>query len=155
MASIPITANDVDEFDSAITIACQLKSPERLEFSHSATTDSGPVSVPAYFRKSGSLVISFDGGWFPFLDNTTGYNRGDQRWYIPKTSRLVAEVAQRMQRPPRTSQKPGRVFLHSGGAYRRRVDRTEIEIVEWVLPQKSRFLEDRTDLAPTAISGDL
>lgn len=42
------------------------------------------------------LVLSFDHGWYPSLDNRRGYNRGSQRWYIPKIGALLTRVAQAM-----------------------------------------------------------
>ena len=71
--TLSISPEDVNKFDLAIAVACTKKSPNRLEHGPWELADGGDLALPGYFRGSyGSLVISFDGGWYPFLDNTAG-----------------------------------------------------------------------------------
>jgi len=104
--------------------------------------------LPNYFYdRTDCLVVSFDGSWYPFLDNTQGYNRRPQRWYIPKISGLLARVAQEMQTPGQRhlggGPPGGRVFLHTGGALRRLANEEEMVLVKWELPKESFFLRNR------------
>src|SRR5712692_525074 len=96
---------------------------ERSASNWRAMVHGEPHVVAWNYRSDGCLVLSFDGGWYPFLDNTQGYNRGPQRWYVPKMSRLLARVAHAMQTPEQkrfSGGRPGgRVFLHSTGVVRR------------------------------------
>ncbi|MFZ0318903.1 MAG: hypothetical protein WAL56_07245 [Candidatus Sulfotelmatobacter sp.] len=121
MAAIAVSTVEVEQFDIAIGRACAYQSEHRLEFELPAGAQPGSAgAVPAYFYSSDDcLVISFDGSWYPFLDNTRGYNRVPQRWYIPKTSNLIASIAHAMQAPDQKricgNRPGGRVFLHSAG----------------------------------------
>jgi hypothetical protein len=88
---IKFSTADVEQFDKAIAVACMTQSEDRLENKLPTGLRAKEYGVPDYFyRSDGCLVLSFDGGWYPFLDNTQGYNRGLQRWYVPKTSQLLA-----------------------------------------------------------------
>ena len=148
MPLIQVSAKEIDEFDVAIALACLLQSPERLENKVSKKMRLADYAVPDYFySQDGCLVVSFDGGWFPFLDNTRGYNRGPQRWYIPKTSELLARVARSMQTAEQRrilgAQAGGRVFLHSTGALRRPEAMPELELLTWYIEGRSCYLCDR------------
>src|SRR5207237_660057 len=78
-----LSTADVEQFDNAIAVACMPHSEDRLENKLPARLPVKEYGVPDYFyRSDGCLVLSFDGGWYPFLDNTQGYNRGLLRWYV-------------------------------------------------------------------------
>ena len=118
MASIAVSAEDVERFDLAITIACMTQSEHRFEYRVSPGSQFKNYAVPDYFYSTdGCLVLSFDCGWYPFLDNTRGYNRGPQRWYVPKISQLLSRIAIAMQAPQQKRLSGhwsgGRVFLHA------------------------------------------
>jgi len=145
---IDVSTADVAEFDVAIAVACMTQSKLRFEHKLPVGVRAKEYAVPDYFyRSDGCLVLSFDGGWYPFLDNTQGYNRGPQRWYVPKMSRLLARVAHAMQTPEQkrfSGGRPGgRVFLHSTGVVRRPASMKEIELLTWKLPKESCYLHDR------------
>jgi len=71
--SILVSAEDVDDFDAAIAFARILRWEQRLEHTLPHEPNIKGFAVPDYFyRSDGCLVISFDGGWYPFLDNTRG-----------------------------------------------------------------------------------
>lgn len=96
-------------------MACTRQSDERLEHDLPGSCDPGSLRLPSYFMaEDGSLVISFDSGWYPFLCNTRGYNTGPQRWYIPKVSRLIARVAHVVQTP---SQKRLTTYREDGSSW--------------------------------------
>lgn len=139
---IQVDAAEVDEFDQTIAAACQAKSAERLNHQLPTGCDPSAFSVPDYFRSQGALVLSFDAQWFPFLDNTVGYNRTPQRWYVPKTSQLIRRVALHMQTPAQRSRSPmpgGRTFFRHRGAFRR-IDGKRIEVLAWNFAKDSVFL---------------
>ena len=149
MPLIHISAEEIDEFDAAIAIACLLQSSKRLENTVPRTLRIADYAVPDYFYRQGCLVISFDGRWYPFLDNTRGYNRGQLRWYIPKISELLARVGRAMQSPERrriAGRAGGRVFLHTAGVVRRPAGTTEEELLAWNIGGKSSYLRDRVVL---------
>jgi len=143
-----ISPRDVEEFDLVIALACRFQSEERLEFNLPPGFQANHQIIPLYFyRKDECLVLSFDGSWYPFLDNTRGLNRGPQRWYVPKKSWLLAQVGIAMQSPEQRrlsgSRSGGRIFLHSLGALRSPAMSAEIELIRWQLPRESSFLRNR------------
>jgi hypothetical protein len=147
MPELQPSEEELTNFEAAIIAACVLQSESPLEH---ATRDLPRVEslvVPSYFRsRDGALVVSFDKGWQPFLDNTRGYNQGPQRWYIPKTSKLLAQVAHELQtsRQRRYADQPGcRVFLDFRGVCRRPEGYEEVEVLRWRLPRSSAFLRPR------------
>ena len=72
---------DIVELDGVIAIACAKKSSERFECALPRDINPADFSVPKYFySRDACLVLSFDGAWYPFLDNTQGYNHPPQRW---------------------------------------------------------------------------
>lgn len=134
-----VTPKEVDEFDRAILTACVLRSEHRMDDERSYPTDwSSIIELPDYFYHDKYLVISFDRGWYPFLDNTRGYNRGPQRWYIPKCSRILAAIADAL-RWNSDGRPGGRVFVSFDGVFRRD-DGEQIQLLDWELPKKSHFL---------------
>lgn len=146
MPFIDVSAREVGEFDLAISVACMAQSEDRLEHELPAELEKD-YAVPDYFYSSdGCLVLSFDRGWYPFLDNTRGYNRGAQRWYVPKRSSLLVRLAQAMQTPDQKrlsgGWSGGRVFLHSTGVVRR-PSMKEIELLAWKLQKKLLYLGER------------
>src|SRR5437588_11634759 len=100
MTVVDVFPADVDEFDTAIAIACLQKSTERFECKMPPVHGSDEPATPGYFyRGDNCLVLSFDHSWYPFLDSTHSYNHPPVRWYIPKISRLIGLVAHEMQTP--------------------------------------------------------
>ncbi len=147
MPSLDVSPDDVERFDLAITVACMTQSEHRFEYKITAGVQIKEYAVPDYFYSDGCLVVSFDGSWYPFLDNTRGWNRGPQRWYIPKISQLLARVAHAMQTPEQrriaAGWSGGRVFLHATGVIRRPASMKEIELLTWHLPKRSAYLHAR------------
>jgi hypothetical protein len=130
-----------------------MQSENRLENTLPEGRRPETCSAPYYFYSSdGRLVVSFDGRWYLFLDNTREYNRGPQRWYIPKRSELLARVGQAMRVPEQCrfsqGQPGGRVFLHSACALRHPASMAEFELLTWRLPAESCFLGDRARTNP-------
>jgi hypothetical protein len=146
MQHIEVHPLDILEFDVTIAVACIKKSRDRLECSLPTNIRPADFGVPDYFYKDGSLVVSFDQRWYPFLDNTCSWNPPDRRWYIPKVSRLLRKIGDVMQAPEQKLlpgwRSGGRVFIHSGGVFRRAGSR-EVELVSWTLPAPSMFLNAR------------
>jgi len=144
MDPVEVTERDLDQFELAVFVACTQRSEERLEHDLPAEVDRASLALPSYFTsEDGSLVMSFDGGWYPFLCNTVGYNLGPQRWYVPKASRLIAHIAHALQTPiqRRLSYLPGgRVFLDAHGVRRRPEGHGEMQVLKWKLPRKSVLL---------------
>jgi hypothetical protein len=145
---ITVSTKDVEKFDVAIAIACMVQSNDRLEYQLPDSIQVRDYNVPDYFYSTdGCLVLSFDGAWYPFLDNTRGYNRSFQRWYIPKTSELLARIGHALQTPDQkriSGDRPGgRVFIHAGGVVRRPTMSREIEVANWQLPKASAYIKQR------------
>jgi len=146
--NLTISLKELAEFELAIATACMMRSHDRLENRLPQRLNPENFAVPYYFyRGDGSLVVSFGRGWYPFLDNTRGYNQGSERWYVPKISGLLAGVGRAMQTPEQRQflqgQSGGRVFLHSTGALRAPSGVAEFELLTWKLPTDSHFLRDR------------
>ncbi len=144
MDPIQVSQRDLDQFELALFVACTQHSGERLEHDLPTDVDRSSLALPSYFTSGdGSLVMSFDGRWYPFLCNTRGYNLGPQRWYVPKVSRLIAHIAQALQTPiqRRVSYLPGgRAFLDATGVRRRPEGHGDIQVLRWKLPRESPFL---------------
>jgi len=144
MDPIQVSERDLDQFELAVFVACTQQSDERLEHELPVDADQGSLALPTYFTsEDGSLVMSFDAGWYPFLCNTRGYNLGPQRWYVPKVSKLIAHIAHALQSPiqRRVSYMPGgRVFLDANGVRRRPEGYGEMHVLQWRLPRESPFL---------------
>jgi hypothetical protein len=149
MGPVAVSSGEVEQFDIAVALACAHRSEHRLEFDIPINAQPSEIgSAPNYFYSSDDcLVISFDGSWYPFLDNTRGYNGGPQRWYIPKVSSLLASIAHVMQTREQKrlsrGRTGGRIFVHAGGAIRRPASGREVEVLSWKLPKESYFLRDR------------
>ncbi len=131
----------------AVVVACAMKSAKQLERQHPANIRRASQTLSACFTaKDGSLVISFDRGWYPFLCNTGVNNTGPERWYIPKVSWLIAQVARALQMPMQraVSYIPGgRIFLDAAGVRRRLESHAEIAVLIWSLPRESTLLPPR------------
>jgi hypothetical protein len=141
-----VSDNDVDKFDQAIAVACILHSEEPLEQKLPCEPDIKGYAIPKYFyRDDGCLVISFDGYWYPFLDSSKGYNRGPQRWYIPKISHLIARAGLAMRTPEQgrsSDGRPGgRLFFHASGVLKR----GDVNLLTWTLAKESAYLRGRVD----------
>jgi hypothetical protein len=136
----------------AVATACLLQSELRIEHRLTENIQIYEYSLPSYFRRSdGCVVMSFDGAWYPFPDSTRGYNRGPQRWYIPKMSQLIVRVALALQSPEQRRKSGripgGRVFLHADGVLRS----GNVPLLRWKLEKKSIYLRPRTPA--TALTG--
>lgn len=147
VSAIQVSKRDLAQFEMAVAIACAMKSDKKLGDQRPANIDRASQTLPSCFTaQDGSLVISFDRGWYPFLCNTGGYNTGPQRWYIPKLSRLIAQIARALQVPMQRaiSYVPGgRIFLDAAGVRRRPEGHAEIAVLGWSLPRESPLLPPR------------
>ena len=147
MGAIQVSEKDLSQFEMAVAIACAMKSDRRIEHQRPANIDRASRTLPSSFTaEDGSLVISFDRGWYPFLCHTTGDTTGPPRWYIPKVSRLIAQVARALQTPVQgaISYVPGgRIFLDAAGVRRTPEGHAEIAVLKWGLPRVSPFLSPR------------
>jgi hypothetical protein len=144
-ADIFVSPAEINEFDLAIATACMLKSEDRLGKDVLSIPDNRPMMPRYFYRKDLCLVLSFDVSWYPFLDNTMGYNQGSQRWYVPKASALIARCAQEMQKQRFGSRPGGRLFLHLGGALRS----GNVTLLRWTLNDGSKYLLLRRIDEPT------
>lgn len=147
MAMIAISEQELDQFEMAVAVACVRKSDKRLERQRLAKVDPAAQAVPACFTTAeGSLVISFDRSWYPYLCNSGGEDSTPARWYIPKASRLIAAIAGALQTPMQraVSYVPGsQIILDSAGGRRRPAGKSEIAVLGWNLPRESRLLPPR------------
>jgi hypothetical protein len=147
MRTIEISEQELVQFETAVAIACVRKSDKRLESQRPAHVDRGAHAVPACFSSAeGSLVISFDRSWYPYLCNSGGDDAVPARWYIPKVSWLIAVIARALQTPVQRaiSYVPGsRIFLDSEGGRRRPQGHAEVAVLGWSLPRKSALLPQR------------
>jgi hypothetical protein len=147
MPIVTIPESDLRAFEDEVALACLLKSESRLEAQVSLPSlmDAQAFELPSYFRSSeGSLVLSFDGSWYPFLCNTAGYNVGPDRWYLRKNP-LTAKLGLRLQEPimKRLRFRPGgRLFLDSSGA-RMKPNASYVDVLEWQLPRATDWLLPR------------
>ncbi|MGH7538044.1 MAG: hypothetical protein ACREMF_05380 [Gemmatimonadales bacterium] len=144
MSGIQVSEKELSQFEKAVAIACAMKSEKQLQHQGPANIGRASRTLPSSFTaEDGSLVISFDRGWYPFLCNTRGDNTGPQRWYIPKVSRLIAQVARALQTPMQKaiSYVPGgRIFLDAAGVRRTPQGHAEIAVLRWSLPRESPLL---------------
>jgi hypothetical protein len=144
MGTIEISEQELVQFEMAVAIACTRKSDKRLEHQRPTKVDPAASAVPPCFSTpDGSLVISFDRSWYPYLCNSGGEDATPARWYIPKASRLIAAIAGALQTPMQraVSYVPGsRIFLDSAGGRRRPEGKNEVAVIGWNLPRKSALL---------------
>jgi hypothetical protein len=147
MGTMEISEQELVQFEMAVAIACVRKSDKRLEHQRPTKVDSAAQAVPPCFSTpEGSLVISFDRSWYPYLCNSGGEETTPARWYIPKVSRVIAAIAGALQTPMQraVSYVPGsRIFLDSAGGRRRPEGKAEIAVLRWNLPRQSRLLPPR------------
>lgn len=147
MATMEISEQELVQFEMAVAVACATKSATRLERQRLPKVDPAAQAVPSWFSTpEGSLVISFDRSWYPYLCNSGEADAGPARWYIPKASRLIAAIAGALQTPMQRSISyvPGsRIFLDSAGGRRRPEGKSEVSVLGWNLPRKSRLLPPR------------
>lgn len=147
MSAIQVTEQDLAQFEMAVAIACARKSDKRLDRQRPASGDRAAATMPSLFStEDGSLVISFDRSWYPFLCNSGGDGAGPQRWYIPKASRLIAAIARALQTPMQRATRfvaGGRVLLDAAGGRRQPEGHGEIPVLRWTLPRKSALLPPR------------
>jgi hypothetical protein len=147
MGTIQISEQELVQFEMAVAIAVVRKSDKRLEHQRPTKVDPAAQAVPACFSTAeGSLVISFDRSWYPYLCNSGDEDATPARWYIPKVSRVIAAIAGALQTPMQraVSYVPGsRIFLDSSGGRRRPEGKAEIAVLGWNLPRKSALLPSR------------
>jgi hypothetical protein len=147
VSAIQVTEQDLAQFEMAVAIACVRMSDKRLERQGPTTVDRAAYTLPSYFSTTdGSLAISFDRSWYPFLCNTSESNGGPQRWYIPKVSRLIATIARALQSPMQRATRyvpGGRVLLDAAGGRRQPEGHGEIPVLQWCLPRPSWLLPTR------------
>lgn len=148
MDPVHISEIEVELFDLSINLACFLQRRERLARIEDLLQRKEAVladrptgdrrSGPLYGRRAdGCLVVSFDSGWYPFLDDSVGYNRPETRcWYVPK-NRVLDHVLEAMQ-DLNLPQSGGRAFLHARGA----MGAGNLELVRWDLAVPSKFLRE-------------
>jgi hypothetical protein len=143
---IDVSKDEITNFNVIIAVACMKKSNERIELEDIAEgLNPRQYAVPDYFyrKKDDSLVVGFDGKWYPFLESTRGYNHDYERWYLPDTKSrcLLDRVADLMRA---SGQKiGGKVFLYSTGARWCPTSTNEVELLRWSLSNKSWYLRDR------------
>ena len=147
MGSIEISEHELVQFEMAVAMACATKSDKRLERRRPVKVDPSAGAVPPCFSPpEGSLVISFDRSWYPYLCNSGTEDAEPARWYIPKVSVLIAAIARALQTPRQRaiSYVAGtRIFLDSTGGRRRPQGHGEIAVLGWNLPRKSAILPGR------------
>ena len=147
MGNIEISEQELVQFEVAVAIACARKSDKRLEHQRATKGDAAGQTVPSCFHTpDGSLVISFDRSWYPYLCNSGGEDATPARWYIPKASRVIAAIAGALQTPMQraVSYVPGsRILLDSTGGRRQPEGKAEIAVLGWNLPRKSALLPSR------------
>ena len=144
MATIEISERELVQFEMAVAIACVRKSDKRLERQRPTHVDREAHAVPPCFNgPEGSLVISFDRSWYPYLCNSGEGEAAPAKWYIPKVSWVIAAIARALQTPAQRaiSYVPGsRIFLDSVGGRRRPEGHAEVAVLGWSLPRKSALL---------------
>ena len=139
---VSISPEELTEFEDAVLYACHLRSHDPIR--QCETSPRVGVPLPHHFRdRRGSLVVTFDGWWNPFLCDTTGYNNAVQRWYVPSDTQLLKRIANafafsRISESPRIP--GGRVFLHSEAVDRKTPTNEIIQILKWALPRQSTVL---------------
>jgi hypothetical protein len=146
---VSIPQVEVDEFDYAIAVARIKKSSEPLGPLEIILRDLSTREVkreefgcPNYlYREDQCLIVSFNKTWRPYLDNTRGYNVGEQRWFIPRGTALLERVAGAM-RALDEGQPGGRTFLCAEGALRN-IGTANCWLVEWALEGESVILRQR------------
>jgi hypothetical protein len=147
VSAIQVTEQDLAQFEMAVAIACAQKSDKRLDRQRPSHVDRTVRPLPSDFSTAdGSLVMSFDRGWYPFLCGTGGGDATPQRWYIPKVSRLIATIARALQTPMQRATRyvpGGQVFLDAAGGRRRPEGHDEIPVLRWSLPRESALLPPR------------
>ena len=144
MCPIEITEKDLAQFEMAVAIACVRQSDKPLDGGRPQNIDRSAHPVPSCFSSAdGSLAISFDRSWYPFLCNTGGEGEDPRRWYIPKSSRLIATIARALNTPLQRATRylpGGWVLLDAAGGRRRPEGRGDIPVLQWTLPRKSALL---------------
>lgn len=152
MGSIQVSEKDLSQFENAVAIACALKSDKRIEHQGPAKIDRAARPLPSSFlAQDGSLAISFDRSWYPFLSKVGDEHAAPKRWYIPKVSWLLAQIARALQAPRQRSVGyvgGGQVFLDGAGVRRTPTGHAEIAVLQWSLPRASQLLRPRPDSRP-------
>lgn len=146
MVAIQVSEKDLAQFEMAVAIACVRKSDKRLEYQRSMNVDRAARDLPSCFTQDGCVAISFDRSWYPFLCNTGGDDPGPARWFIPKTSWLIAAVARALQTPTQRAisfTAGGRILLDAAGGRRQPEGHSEIAVLRWSLPRESALLPPR------------
>lgn len=144
MSPIEVTEKELAQFEMAVAIACVRKSDKPLDRARAENVSRQAAPLPSCFNtEDGSLAISFDRSWYPFLCNTGGEGKDPQRWYIPKASRLIATIARALQAPEQRATRfvaGGRVLLDAAGGRRQPAGHGEIPVLRWTLPRESALL---------------
>jgi hypothetical protein len=73
-------------------------------------------SVRPYDLRRNAVVLSFDAKLTPFLGNSYGWNRGEQKTYFLKTPVVLEHIRQIMLRLP-DREMGGRVFIDNKRSY--------------------------------------
>lgn len=144
VSTIQVSEKDLSQFEMAVAIACVRKSDKPLAFQRPTNVDRNARTLPPSFTEDGSLVISFDRSWNPFLCNTNGDRATSPRWFIPKTSWLIAVVARALQTPMQRAISfvaGGPIYLDATGGRRRPEGHAEIAVLKWTLPRESALLQ--------------
>lgn len=133
------------EFELAIATACALQSEIPLAAGIPPIPDGSRIALPDKFKDgTGSLILSFDIDWHPFLNNGRGHHVGERpRWYVPHVAmlQLVSTALQHPEEIRRASGSAGgRVFLSSSGVRRRLAGHPESQVLLWRLPRRSVLL---------------
>ena len=145
MVAIQVSEKDLAQFEMAVAIACVRKSDKPLEYQRPTNIDREARTLPSCFTEDGCVAISFDRSWNPFLCNT-GDDASPSRWFIPKSSWLIAAVARALQTPMQRAisfSAGGRILLDSAGGRRQPAGHAEIAVVQWSLPRESPLLPTR------------
>lgn len=145
MVAIQVSEKDLAQFEMAVAIACVRKSEKPLEYQRPTNIDRTARDLPSCFTHDGCVAISFDRSWNPFLCNT-GDDERPSRWFIPKTSWLIAAVARALQTPMQRAisfSAGGRILLDATGGRRQPEGHAEIAVVQWSLPRESPLLPTR------------
>ena len=141
----PVTEVQLAEFELAIATACALASERPILAGMPEIPDGAEISLPDRFKdRDGSLVLSFDSRWYPFLNNGRGHHVGQNpRWYIPN-AHLLKLVVSALKTPDELERAGGvaggRVFLSAVGARRRLLGSPETTVLLWHLPRRSVLL---------------
>ncbi|MGI8892844.1 MAG: hypothetical protein ACR2GN_05225 [Bacteroidia bacterium] len=140
--------HDLSIFEKTILNAMYFKRTERIETDFKLLDEFSEEDLNEnnyLISNDGKLVISFDNGWYPFLCQSRGFNRKDQRWYIPKTSSIISKIGLELQKPLhrfKRDQNGGRIFLCSTGAFTKYSEGKSAPVLTWTISRPSYLLPE-------------